>query len=887
MLIKEALSILQSANTKIAELGVSVVEQYGDNSPEYPTTNEQLSQSVQLFDLLLKFIILNEDGDEIIGVRGDNDADINSLLIQLQEVAELNNLVLPSPIVTIVVTETGSGGAGFPAGASEGDLVYFHNGDWVRLAKGSDGQSLVATASTIQWQSQVGNGIPSGGSTNQFLKKNSNTSYDVAWAGIATTDITGVTSSATELNILDGATFSTTEANLLTGLTGGSLQSQLAAKLGTGLANGSFLVGNGGGVATAVAPTGDVTFNNAGVFAIGTGVIVNADVHASAGIARTKLASGNNYRLVINGAAGAMDEAAAITPARVIISDANGIPIHSGISATTLTYLDATSSIQTQIDSKLTVTLTTPAQGDIIYYTGSAWVNLTIGTNGQLLSSNGTIPTWVSDPPTGLPSGGTTSQYLRKVDNTDYNAEWHTFVTTDITDISATAAEINILSGVTVTAAKINFLTDVTANIQSQIDLKLSRTLTENYLFIGNASNVAIPLAPGADGYIFTSVGGVPSWVAPAAGGTVTSIDVSGGTTGLTFTGGPINTNGTITMAGVLAVVNGGTGSSTFTGWLLASGGAITGANTISGAFNIGFTNTAIGFGVAPGSITASTKFDLRGAGTTTGLTQRWADSANTLRASIKDNGQFWLESQADDVEGLVYGTAGSRRISLLINQTTGTTYIQGYGSGGSEWRLGTLAAGQFGFVVQNYNPGISIRNTTSDTTVTGVLSLNTGSVANSIAPANSTERTIISSSIVFTPASGGNADMSFIKYNGNWTFSSITHTTGIVRGVWIAPTINQTFGSGTFIGFDYSPTVTAVLGTHLAWRNTSGDVLIGGTTITAGSVLVDMQSTTKALLITRVTNLAAVATPVNGMIVLDASTGLFNFRQNGAWVLL
>lgn len=57
------------------------------------------------------------------------------------------------------------------------------------------------------------------------------------------------------------------------------------------LANGSFLVGNGSGVGAACAPTGDVTFSNAGVFAIGSGVIVNADVDASAAIDYSKLAT--------------------------------------------------------------------------------------------------------------------------------------------------------------------------------------------------------------------------------------------------------------------------------------------------------------------------------------------------------------------------------------------------------------------------------------------------------------------------------------------------------------------------------------------------------------------------------------------------------------------
>jgi hypothetical protein len=45
--------------------------------------------------------------------------------------------------------------------------------------------------------------------------------------------------------------------------------------------------------------------------------------------------------------------------------------------------------------------------------------------------------------------------------------------------------------------------------------------------------------------------------------GTVTSVDVSGGTTGLTTTGGPITTSGTITLAGILGIAYGGTGQTT------------------------------------------------------------------------------------------------------------------------------------------------------------------------------------------------------------------------------------------------------------------------------------------------------------------------------------
>jgi hypothetical protein len=45
--------------------------------------------------------------------------------------------------------------------------------------------------------------------------------------------------------------------------------------------------------------------------------------------------------------------------------------------------------------------------------------------------------------------------------------------------------------------------------------------------------------------------------------GTVTSVAASGGTTGLTFTGSPITTSGTLTLGGTLAVANGGTGTTT------------------------------------------------------------------------------------------------------------------------------------------------------------------------------------------------------------------------------------------------------------------------------------------------------------------------------------
>lgn len=70
-------------------------------------------------------------------------------------------------------------------------------------------------------------------------------------------------------------------------------------------------------------------------------------------------------------------------------------------------------------------------------------------------------------------------------------------------------------------------------------------------------------------GYVCTATDtlGNGAWtLAPGGSGTVTSVAVSGGTTGLTTSGGPVTSSGTITLAGILAVLNGGTGTTTSTG---------------------------------------------------------------------------------------------------------------------------------------------------------------------------------------------------------------------------------------------------------------------------------------------------------------------------------
>jgi hypothetical protein len=70
------------------------------------------------------------------------------------------------------------------------------------------------------------------------------------------------------------------------------------------LTSANILVGSSGNVATSVAVTGDVTIGNTGVTAISAGVIVDADVSASAEIAVSKLADGSARQLLETAADG-------------------------------------------------------------------------------------------------------------------------------------------------------------------------------------------------------------------------------------------------------------------------------------------------------------------------------------------------------------------------------------------------------------------------------------------------------------------------------------------------------------------------------------------------------------------------------------------------------
>ena len=83
--------------------------------------------------------------------------------------------------------------------------------------------------------------------------------------------------------------------------------------------------------------------------------------------------------------------------------------------------------------------------------------------------------------------------------------------------------------------------------------------------------------------------------------GTVTSVSGSGGTTGLTLTGGPVTTTGTLTLGGTLTVANGGTGATTSQSALtnlgavgVANANTFTATNSFTGPLTVTTTSNTL-----------------------------------------------------------------------------------------------------------------------------------------------------------------------------------------------------------------------------------------------------------------------------------------------------
>ena len=284
-----------------------------------------------------------------------------------------------------------------------------------------------------------------------------------------------------------------------------------------------------------------------------------------------------------------------------------------------------------------------PVAGAVVYSTGTKFALSALGSVGQVLVSNGTgAPVWTTLPGTGT-----------------------------VTSVNLTAGTgISVSGGPITTSGSINV-------VNTAPDQVVSLT--------GAGTTVVTGTYPS---FTITST--------DSAAGTVTSVNASGGTTGLSFTGGPITTSGTLTLGGTLAIANGGTGAIDAP-TALTNLGAYPASNPSGFTSNVGTVTSVSGTGTVSGlslSGTVTSTGSLTLGGTLAVLPSNFASqTANTVLAA--PNGSAGTPTfraiVAADVPTLNQNTTGT------ASNVTGIVAVLNGGTGASvagTARTNLLAAG-------------------------------------------------------------------------------------------------------------------------------------------------------------------------------------------------
>lgn len=215
------------------------------------------------------------------------------------------------------------------------------------------------------------------------------------------------------------------------------------------------------------------------------------------------------------------------------------------------------------------------------------------------------------------------------------------------------------------------------------------------------------------------------TWSAVAGAGTVTSVDANGGTTGLTFTGGPITASGNLTLSGVVAITSGGTGANTAAGARTNLGlgnMALQSANVTSVSNNQLFQYSATESAwknVDPGNVTVGT-----------------ANVANTAVLATTANVAVAIQGGAGNQ--IVFQTA-SNATSFITAPVSSNTFLKWTGSSFSWDNAASTAVTSVD--VNGGTTGLTFTGgpvtSTGNITMSGVLGVSAGGTGSNATPTN------------------------------------------------------------------------------------------------------------------------------------------------------
>lgn len=298
--------------------------------------------------------------------------------------------------------------------------------------------------------------------------------------------------------------------------------------------------------------------------------------------------------------------------------------------------------------------------------------------------------------------------------------------------------------------------------------LDAADSAADNTIVVPAATGILpVPTTVGLLNQVLTSSGTTtPTWQYLTGTGTVTSVNGSGGSTGLTLTGGPITVAGTLTLGGLLNATYGGTGASNLVGYMFGNG-----ANPASASLTI--PNTSIS-GLGTMSTQDANTVAITGG---TGSFSTLNSSGNTRLGGLSGNQSLQINNVASAVNyAQIVGavTTGAPVLSVQGTDTNIGLVLQSKGTGLVALGGSTVANSAAQFV----------------TTTSGVNFLQFTGGATGVSPSFVSSGT--DASVGFNISTKGNANVAFFTNNfGNFSF--------VVKNV--ASAVNYLISNGSATG--------------------------------------------------------------------------------------